>query len=452
MKSGSKTTLFNGFSKLDRKERLERLEEMGALTSEDTAFLLSGKSIDIKLAEHFIENVIGYFQLPLGVATNFVIDGRSIAIPMAVEETSIVAAASKTARWINENGEITTEVVGENIIGQIQIAKVQNWQKLENFISLQKNILIEIANTEVAQGLKARGGGVNDISLRKIDREDGFTMGVIHVYANPVDAMGANIMNQICEFLKKPIEEASGETVTMCILSNLVDTKLTRAKVVVRGLETELMSRIEEASLFSQVDPYRAATNNKGVLNGIDPILIATGNDWRAVEAGVHSYAAQGGKYTSVTRWKVKNNELVGFFEAPIVLGVVGGVTCLHPLAKIAIKMLGVTTADELSRICAAVGLTQNLGALRALSTVGIIEGHMKLHIRNLTLGVGATAVEIPYVQSRLEEILALTKRITARNAKEVLREIRNRATSSSHSSHRIAHQDAPQINEVKPV
>jgi hydroxymethylglutaryl-CoA reductase len=447
-----KTALFNGFSKLARKERLERLEEMGALTSEDTAFLLSGKSVDIKLAEHFIENVIGYFQLPLGVATNFVIDGRSIAIPMAVEETSIVAAASKTARWINENGEITTEVVGENIIGQIQIAKVQNWQKLENFIALQKNILIEIANTEVAQGLKARGGGVNDISLRKIDREDGFTMGVIHVYANPVDAMGANIMNQICEFLKKPIEEASGEIVTMCILSNLVDTKLTRAKVVVRGLEAELMSRIEEASLFSQLDPYRAATNNKGVLNGIDPILIATGNDWRAVEAGVHSYAAQGGKYTSITRWKVKNNELVGFFEAPIVLGVVGGVTCLHPLAKIAIKMLGVTTADELSRICAAVGLTQNLGALRALSTVGIIEGHMKLHIRNLTLGVGATDVEMPYVQTRLEEILALTKRITARNAKEVLREIRNRATLSNHSSHRIAHQDAPQINEVKPV
>jgi len=420
--------LFCGFSKLDRKERLDRLEQMGALSAEDKEFLLSGKSVDIKLAEHFIENVIGHFQIPMGVATNFVIDGRPVAIPMAVEETSIIAAASKTARWIDENGAITTEVVGENIIGQIQIDKVKNWQRLEGFISLHKKTLIHLANTDVAQGLKARGGGVNDITLRKLDRGDGMQMAVIHVYANPVDAMGANIMNQVCEFLKKPIEEASGETVTMCILSNLVDTKVTRAKVIVRGLEAELMERIEEASLFAQLDPYRAATNNKGVLNGIDPILIATGNDWRAVEAGVHSYAAREGKYSSITKWKVKNNELVGFFEAPIILGVVGGVTCLHPLAKMAIRMMSITSSDDLSRICAAVGIAQNLGALRALSTVGIIEGHMKLHIRNLTLGVGATEREMPYVQSRLEEILALTKRITARNAKEVLMEFRNRA------------------------
>jgi hydroxymethylglutaryl-CoA reductase len=259
-------------------------------------------------------------------------------------------------------------------------------------------------------------------------------MAVIHVLADPVDAMGANIMNQVCEYLKIPMQSETGETVTMCILSNLVDTKLTRAKVVMRGLDPELMERIEEASLFAQRDPYRAATNNKGVLNGIDPILIATGNDWRAVEAGIHSYAAREGRYASITRWKVKNNELVGLFEAPIVVGVVGGVTRLHPTAQMSLRMLAVSSADELARICSAVGLVQNLGALRALTTVGIIEGHMKLHIRNLTLGAGATERERPYVQKRLEEILALTKRITLSNAIDVLKELRSRAPSPTSS------------------
>jgi hydroxymethylglutaryl-CoA reductase len=257
-------------------------------------------------------------------------------------------------------------------------------------------------------------------------------MAVLHVLADPVDAMGANIMNQVCEFLKEPIQLATGETVTMCILSNLVDTKLTRAHVVMRGLEPSLIARIAEASLFAQRDPYRAATNNKGVLNGIDPILIATGNDWRAVEAGVHAYAANEGRYQSVTRWSVSDGELHGEFLAPVIVGVVGGVTKLHPTAKMCLRMLGVKTADELSRICAAVGLVQNLGALRALTTVGIIEGHMKLHIRNLTLGAGATDSEIPYVQSRLEEILALTKRISLSHAVAVLKELRAGASRPS--------------------
>lgn len=423
--------LFSGFSKLDRKDRLRRLQQMGALSREDVEYLTLGEALDPDLAENLIENVIGYFQMPIGVATNFVIDGRSFPIPMAVEETSIVAAASKTAKWIRENGEITTEIIGKNIIGQIQIAIVKNYEFLEQYIFESKEQLVHSANLEVAQGLKARGGGVNDITLRRVDRGDGRQMAVIHVYADAVDAMGANIMNQVCEYLKTPIEAATGESVTMCILSNLVDSKLTRAKVIVRGLEKDLMLKIEEASLFAQKDPYRAATNNKGVLNGIDPILIATGNDWRAVEAGIHAYAARNGKYESVTQWKMKDDTLVGLFEAPIIVGVVGGVTRLHPMAKMALKMMGVSSADTLSRICAAVGLTQNLGALRALTTVGIIEGHMKLHIRNLTLGAGATERERPYVQKRLEEILEMTKRITASHALEVLRELRNRKVNS---------------------
>jgi hydroxymethylglutaryl-CoA reductase len=211
----------------------------------------------------------------------------------------------------------------------------------------------------------------------------------------------------------------------MCILSNLVDTKVTRARVVLRNVDPELGKKIEEASLFAQQDPYRAATNNKGVLNGIDPILIATGNDWRAVEAGVHAYAARDGQYRSITVWKMQGNDLVGVFEAPIVVGTVGGVTKLHPTAQLCLNMLDVESASHLSRICAAVGLVQNLGALNALTTVGIIEGHMKLHIKNLTLGAGALEKEVPLVQKRLEEILVLTKRISLSNAVEVLREIR---------------------------
>jgi hydroxymethylglutaryl-CoA reductase len=416
---------FQGFSKLDREERFKRLQEMGALSPEDVRFLRAGSQVPIEMAENFIENVIGFFQMPLGVATNFVIDGKTYVIPMAVEETSIIAAASKTAKWVREHGQITTEMVGREIIGQIQIAKVKDLENLRKVVQENAPHWIEISNRDVAFGLVRRGGGVTRMEVRAVDRGDGGQMAVVHVYADPCDAMGANIINQVCEYLKLPIESASGEKVTMCILSNLVDTRLTRARIEMVGLDADLMERIEEASLFAQQDPYRAATNNKGVLNGIDPILIATGNDWRAVEAGVHAYATQTGQYRSITRWKRENNVLVGVFEAPVILGVVGGVTNLHPAAKMCLKMLGVGSSEGLSRVCAAVGLVQNLGALRALTTVGIIEGHMKLHIKNLTLGAGANEREIPYVQKRLEEILSLHKRISLSNAIEVLKELR---------------------------
>jgi hydroxymethylglutaryl-CoA reductase len=419
--------LFQGFSKLERDERLQRLLEMGALSAEDVRYLRAGAPLGLDLAEKFIENVVGYFQIPLGVATNFEIDGVPRVIPMAVEETSIIAAASKTAKWVREHGSIRTGLSGHEIIGQIQIARVGDYARLVELVKANEAQWVEDANREVASGLVRRGGGVKRIEVRKVERGDGGAMGVLHVYADPCDAMGANIINQVCEYLKVPVERVTQEKVTMCILSNLVDSRLTQARVEMLGLEPELMERIEEASLFAQKDPYRAATNNKGVLNGIDPILIATGNDWRAVEAGVHAYAARDGQYRSITRWRRERNVLVGEFEAPVVLGVVGGVTTLHPMAKIGLKMLNVTSAEELSRICAAVGLVQNLGALRALTTVGIIEGHMKLHIKNLTLGAGASEREIPYVQKRLEEILSLHKRISLSNAVEVLNELRAR-------------------------
>lgn len=432
--------LFQGFSKLTREERFSRLQKMGAISAEDIKFLKSGGVKEISLAEKFIENVVGYFQVPMGVATNFVIDNQPRVIPMAVEETSIIAAASKTAKWIREHGAIQTEVLGKNIIGQIQVGRVSDFAKFEQVILENKDQFIRNANQDVAFGLVKRGGGVQNIHVRKVPRgespEDGF-MAVIHVEADPCDAMGANIMNQVCEYLKGPIESLSGEKVSMCILSNLVDTRLTKATVTLTGLDERTVEKIVEASLFAKQDPYRASTNNKGVLNGIDPILLATGNDWRAVEAGVHAYAAKDGQYRSITSWSRKGDSLVGELVAPIVLGVVGGVTQLHPTAKMALRMLEVSSAEDLSRICAAVGLVQNLGALRALTTVGIIEGHMKLHIQNLTLGAGAEEREIPLLQKRLEEFLSLHKRISLSQAVEILKDLR-----SSKGSGALAHNE----------
>lgn len=420
--------IFKGFSKFNYQERLKLLNEVNVLSDQDMSYLKNGGLQDVNLAEKFVENVIGYFQLPMGVATNFNIDGKDYVIPMAVEETSIIAAASKTAKWVRESGSIKTETIGSDIIGQIQFAKVKDFANFHKNVLLQKNYLIEIANREVAFGLVARGGGVTEIQVRQLSRGDGFDMAIVHVYMNPCDAMGANVINQVCEFLKEPLEQFTGEKVTMCILSNLVDSKITRATVTIENIEADLAEKIEEASRFAELDPYRAATNNKGVLNGIDPILIATGNDWRAVEAGIHAYACRDGQYRSITRWRKMETCLVGVFEAPLIVGTVGGVTTLHPSAKLSMKMLGVTSANELARIMAAVGLVQNLGALRALTTVGIIEGHMKLHIKNLSLGAGATETEMPLVVKKLEEILALRKRISLSNAIEVLKDLRKQA------------------------
>lgn len=425
------TSALQGFSKLPLNERLSKLQEIGVLNNSDLEFLRQGGLRDLSLGEKFIENVIGWMQVPMGVMTNLRIDNRDVIVPMAVEETSIVAAASKTAKWVRENGHVFTEIIGQEIIGQIQCAQVKDFAHFSKIVEQNKNEWISIANREVAFGLVNRGGGVREISVRSIARPDGKTMAVIHIMMNPVDAMGANIINQVCEFLKQPIEELTKEKVTMCILSNLVDTKLTRATVVLKNIDSELAHKIEEASLFAELDPYRAATNNKGVLNGIDPILIATGNDWRAVEAGMHAYAARDGQYRSITKWRVDGDKLVGVLEAPIVVGTVGGVTALHPAAAMSLRMMKINSANELSRICASVGLIQNLGALRALTTVGIIEGHMKLHIKNLTIGAGAAEKEIPHVVKKLEEILSIKKRISLSNAIEVLKELRSNRTSA---------------------
>lgn len=415
-----------GFSKLSRSKRFEKLLDLGCLTQKDIQLLQGPYPIPLELAETFIENVIGYFPMPFGVATHFVIDNKDYIIPMVVEETSIIAAASKTAKWIKTKGHISTESLGSLSIGQIQIAKVKDFNNLKNILEKNKLDLIDQANLKVAHGLVARGGGVINLEFRQVKN-----MAVIHVLVDTCEAMGANIINQVCEFLKTPIEKLTSETVSICILTNLVDTKLVKAQISLKNLNPDLCIKIEEASCFAEEDPYRAATSNKGVLNGIDPILLATGNDWRAVEAGVHSYASSSGSYSSITKWRAKADTLVGTLVAPIVVGTVGGVTRLHPMAKMSLQILKISSSEELSKVCASAGLVQNLGALKALTTEGIIEGHMKLHIKNLVMSIDEAEklnnIESQLLSKGLKELLIKTKRVSLQHAKTILTEIRSR-------------------------
>lgn len=415
--------LIKGFYKLTREERLSRVGQICDLT-EDEMDILSGKtSFDLDIAENFVENVVGYFPIPIGVATNFVIDGKKVLIPMAVEETSIIAAASANAKWINEKGgEINTSTKGRIIIGQIQIPSVKNREKLKTVVQDNQERLIDVAN-ECFPNLVRRGGGVRNIDVRDVAE-----MAVLHVQCDPCDAMGANLINQICEILKPHIESLSGEEVGLCILSNLMDGRLACAEITIPDVDPVIGEGIERATLFAMKDPYRACTHNKGVMNGIDPILIATGNDWRAVEAGIHAYAARKTTYKSVTDWWMEGTTLRGRIEVPLAVGTVGGMTRVHPTAKVALKMLQVHKAEGLARICAAVGLVQNLGALKALSTVGIVSGHMKLHATNLAIAAGAEVHEIKYVQKALQDDLDQGKFIGLSKAKEILEVVRERS------------------------
>ena len=426
-------SLFAGFSKLSREERLERLKMMSHLSDDDLDVLEGKTPFDLDLAEHFVENLVGTFPMPLGLAAYFRIDGRDVPVPMAIEETSVIAACSGTAKWIrsHDGGGIETRTEGRTIIGQIQFPDVKATDALIETIRKREAELIEIANS-VVPGLVKRGGGVRHLLTRRLTRADGKEMLVLHVHMDPCDAMGANLINQVCEALKPFLTSWTGEKVGLCILSNLVDSRITHATVRMPGIDPEIGRGIEEASIFAETDPYRATTHNKGVMNGVDPVLIATGNDWRAVEAGVHAYCARNGSYEPVTKWRMEGDTLVGHFAAPLVVGTVGGVTKLHPTAQVCLRILGAKHADELSRIIAAVGLVQNLGALRALSTVGIVKGHMSLHATNLAIAAGAKPSEMAILREKLLGALKREKTITMTRAKELLDLLRG----ISHESH----------------
>ncbi|KTC69365.1 hydroxymethylglutaryl CoA reductase [Legionella birminghamensis] len=424
--------LFHGFSKLNTQERFERLVALGILTGDDISYLSSGGVRHIDLSEKLIENSIGYFQLPLGVATNFRIDQKDYTIPLAVEETSIIAALSKTARWIRRQGSIETRITGEGIIGQIQLANIRDFELFTHIFTENRQRLIELANKEAAANMVKRGGGVTDLTLRRVQKDDERDMAIIHLTLNSCDAMGANLINQVLEYLKEPIESLTNEKVTMCILSNLNDQKLTTAKVIINDVDPQLGHRLQEASLFAELDQYRAATHNKGVMNGIDPVLIATGNDWRAVESAMHAYACRNGRYQAITVWRYKDGILTGELTAPIIVGIVGGVTTLHPTARLCLSMMKIQSANELSRVIAAVGLVQNLGALTALCTDGIVKGHMRLHINNLLMAAGASSDELEALKERLQTYLAANKRVNLSDAQLLLDELRTQRKNSA--------------------
>ncbi len=411
-----------GFYKLSVEERLKRVAEFAGLSDEEVKAVFS-KGLPLDVADRMIENVIGTFELPLGVATNFLIDGKDYLIPMAIEEPSVVAAASNAARMARESGGFTTDYTGSLMIGQIQVTKLSDPYAAKFEVLRHKEEIVERAN-ECDPMLVKLGGGCKDVEGRVIDTIMG-KMLIVHLVVDVRDAMGANAVNTMCERVAPFIERITGGKVYLRIISNLAAYRLARAKAVfdkdVIGGE-EVVEGIMLAYAFAAGDPFRCATHNKGIMNGISALMIATGNDFRAIEAGAHSYAAIGG-YKPLTTYEVdKKGNLVGTIEVPMAVGVIGGATKVNPLAKISLKILGVETAEELARVAAALGLAQNFAALRALATEGIQRGHMELHARNLAIMAGAVGEEV----DRVVEVMVRDGKIRLDYAKEVLERLRS--------------------------
>ena len=403
-------------SKIPKLRELEPADRLAAVCSaahlnRNDQQALNGESIlPISLANGMIENVIGKFELPLGVATNFKINGKDYLIPMAVEEPSIVAAASYMAKIARECNGFTTSSTSPVMRAQIQIIKVTDPFGVKHKLLQAEEEIIALANSK-DQVLLELGGGCKEIEVHVFEDSPIGAMVVLHLLVDVRDAMGANTVNTMAEMVAPLVEKISGASVRLRILSNLADRRLVKAQVELSAdaLTTQQLNGLEvahgivEACALALIDPYRAATHNKGIMNGIDPVLVATGNDWRAVEAGAHAYAARNGQYASLSRWEVNSNEcLVGTLEMPLAVGLVGGATKTHPAAQAALKLLNVHTASELAEIIAAVGLAQNLAALRALSTEGIQKGHMALHARNIAILAGATGAEVDRITSEI--------------------------------------------------
>ena len=400
------------FRSLTPAQRLRTLVEAGFVPGADLELLARPGALPSAAADGMIENVIGTFELPLAVASNFLVNGKDVVVPMVVEEPSIVAAASYMAKLVRESGGFLTSSTPPLMRSQIQIVGVADPHGARQAILRARADLIELANSrdKVLVGL---GGGCRDIEVHVFPDTPRGPMVVAHLIVDVRDAMGANTVNTMAEAVATKIESITGGAVRLRILSNLADLRLARASLRVSPavLATSEYSgeRVIEGMLdaytFAAVDPYRAATHNKGIMNGIDPIVVATGNDWRAVEAGAHAYAARSGHYTSLTTWERANNgDLVGTIEMPMPVGLVGGATKTHPLARVALKILQVSTAQELAEIIVAVGLAQNMGAMRALATEGIQRGHMALHARNIAVAAGAVGTEVDWVVKRLVE------------------------------------------------
>ena len=407
------TSRLEGFYHLSVPERQRRLN----LTENEVAALTNG-GISLELANRLIENVVGIHGLPLGIATNFQINGRDYLIPMAIEEPSVVAAASHAAKLVRNAGGFTASADAPLMIGQVQVVELKDVDAARDKILAARDEIIKLADSKST--LVEFGGGTRDLQVRVIRDTRVGPMLIAHLIVDVRDAMGANSVNTACETIAPFIEKLTGGRVVLRILSNLADKRLARVTCHVsrEDLGDDVIGGIVAAQVMAEVDPYRATTHNKGIMNGIDAVVVATGNDWRAVEAGAHAYAARSGQYRALTTWdRDQNGNLVGSLELPIVSGTIGGTVNAHPLAKVALKILDVKTAPEFAGVLAAVGLAQNLGALRALAAEGIQQGHMALHARQVAISAGATGAHI----DRIAEQLVAEKKITLTRAKELL-------------------------------
>jgi hydroxymethylglutaryl-CoA reductase len=417
-----------GFFQLPPQERAQRVADLVGLSDQEQALLAGTSSDDLARSDRMIENVIGTYVMPLAVATNMQVNGRDVLVPMAIEEPSVVAGLSYAARMAREGGGFAAMTDEPLMIGQIQVLDIPDLHAARLRILAARQRLLEHANAQDPV-IVSLGGGARDVVVRLFESGP-VPMLVVHLIYDARDAMGANTVNTAAEALTPLIEELSGGRVGLRILSNLADRRLARASCVVpkailaqEGCSPdEGVSRILEAYAFAAADPYRAATHNKGVMNGIDAVVIATGNDWRAIEAGVHAYAAQSGTYRPITAWERNSDgDLVGTIEIPLAVGTVGGATRVHPMAQIALKIMGVQSARELAEVMAAVGLAQNLAALRALAMEGIQRGHMKLHARQVAISVGAEGDQVEQVAARL----AAEGVVRPDRAEAILRELR---------------------------
>jgi len=400
------------FYYLSREERLDLLIDETNLSESDRSILNGDQGLTADEADHMVENVIGTFSLPLGIARNFKVNGRLIPIPMVVEEPSIVAGASFMAKLALKTGGFFAESTPPEMIGQMQILDVEDLASARTQLLAEKDNLLKEA-AEVDPVLIKLGGGPKDIEVRMISESPIGPFLVVHLIYDVRDAMGANAVNTAVERLSEKVARITGGRVLLRILSNLADRRLARARVTIRledlafdGFTGEdVRDGIIEAWAFADADPYRAATHNKGIMNGIDPVVIATGNDWRAIEAGAHAYAARDGRYKSLTTWsKDLDGNLLGRLEMPMAVGIIGGATQVHPQAKVNLKMMGIEKATDLAEVIVSVGLAQNLAALRALATEGIQRGHMGLHARQVAVAAGAEGEQI---DSLVEQLIA---------------------------------------------
>jgi hydroxymethylglutaryl-CoA reductase len=414
-----KTSRIPEFYKKTIEERLSIVADFAGLTQEEVALLKNFGNLDPKIASSMIENVIGAMSYPFAVAVNFLINGRDYLVPMVLEEASVVAAASNAARVMRRDGGIKSKATQPVMIGQIQVVGVKDpWHK-RMVVLEHKDEIIQRAN-EVDPVLVKFGGGARDVEARVVEGPRG-PMLVVHLLVDVRDAMGANAVNTMAEKVAPIIERLTGGRVLLRIISNLADRRLVRSWVKVYKEDIggeEVVDAIVEAWAFAAADPYRAATHNKGIMNGVIAVALATAQDHRAIEAGAHAYAARTGKYLPLSTWeKDRDGNLVGSLEMPMAVGTIGGATKVHPVAKVALKILGVKTATELAEIMGAVGLAQNFAALRALATEGIQRGHMRLHARNLAIMAGATGD----IVDRVVEIMVSENKINFAYAQELV-------------------------------